>query len=555
MQTDFFIFQDPSDSFLRNFKGENKASGKILEPLEGQVARNQEEMGFLTTLIGVAHDQGLPESGGLIMPDSITEEVVSEKNQLMSLEKLFEDKVPETKPGGEPWDYNIKANVRLIQNSGGSTMSSEQKGSGVEKGDMKNNDVIKVSYLSDPGEEEGDPQTNDVIKVSCLSGLAEEDGLKLRSTIQPSNHTTQKTEGDLWIGGSKANVRLIQDSGRSTMSLEQKGSGVEKGDMKTNDVIKVSSLSNLAEEHGLKLEKTTLSFDHTMEKAPAHPETEESEKRLLLKLRMTSQNVAGETDKAIIHPDQNRLSGDVNWREPPRNLNINSQGDDRINTHPSKDQPLEGALLKLKPGLQDIETMVKRMDVLLRDKAGNEAAGIDSASRGNTLSFPNSQFQERISETMVAAKETEFLQKPLQTIVLKQLVERAATDLNSGRTAIKINLKPEYLGYLRMKISTENHHVMVKIMTEIPLVKEIIENNINQLRAGLAGHGLEMDDLDVFVAHDSDKHEGRDRHTEFTSMESEARGEGEKSVLSREEDHVILAAEEISEENIIDFFA
>ncbi|UCF85778.1 MAG: hypothetical protein JSV50_09150, partial [Desulfobacteraceae bacterium] len=178
MQTDFIIFQDPSDSFLRNCKGEKKKSGQMLGPLEGPIIWNQEEMEFLSTLIGVAHDHGLPKPGGLTMSDSITGEAVSEKNQMMSLEKLFEDKVRETKPGGHPWNDDIKANIRLIQNSGGSKMGSEQKESGVEKGDMNANDVIKVSYLSD---------------------LGEEDGLKLKSAIQSSNHTTKKAGGDSWI--------------------------------------------------------------------------------------------------------------------------------------------------------------------------------------------------------------------------------------------------------------------------------------------------------------------------------------------------------------------
>ena len=607
MQSDFFIFQDQSDPFVINFKGEKKTSGQMLGPLEDQVAPNQEEMGFLTTLVGVAHDQGFPKPEDLTMSDSITGEVVSGKNQMMSLEKVFEDKVPETKPGGHPWNENIKANIRLIQNSGGSTMGSEQKGSGVEKGDMKANDVIKISYLSDLGKEDGlqlksaiqssnhttqkawgdswiegskanakvisksrdvpmgpeqkgsgiekgDMKANDVIKISYLSDLGKEDGLQLKSAIQSSNHTTQKAWGDSWIEGSKANAKVISKSRDVPMGPEQKGSGIEKGDMKANEVIKASSLSNLAEEHGLKLKNANLSFDHTTEKMSVHPETDENEKKLLMKLRMALQKVSEETDKPIIHPDRNRPPDGVSRKESPHNLNTNFQGDDRINKHPSKDQPLEGAFSKSRPGLQDIEAMIKKMDVLPRGRAGNEAAGIDSAIRENTLSVQNSQTQERIPETMSAAKEMEFFQKPLQTTVLKQLVERAAMDLNNGRTAIKINLKPEYLGYLRMEISTDNHQVMVKIMTEIPLVKGIIENNINQLKTALGEHGLEMDDLDVFVAHDSDKQGGRDRHTEFTNMESGAGGKRIEGVLPGEE-LITSASENILGENIIDFFA
>ena len=475
----------------------------MLRPMEGPDTFNQEEMAFLTTLIGVTHEQGLPQPGGLRLPDSITGGSISEKNQLMSLEKLFEDKVPKPKFSGEPWDNNIKANARLVLESRDVPMGSEQKGSGIEKGEMKANEFIRASSLSNP---------------------AGQDGLDLKSAIKSPDITAQKAGGDPWIEDGKANAKLVLESRDVPMGSEQKGSGIEKGEMKANEVIRASSLSNPAGEPVLKLENTTLSLDHTIEKTPTHPETVKSERGPLLKLRMAYKKTTGEIDKAIIYSDQNRSTDNVNRKEPPHNLNNNFQGDGEITKHPLKTQPLEGVHLKSEPGLQDIESMVKRMDVL------------------------------KIPDAMPAAKEVEFFQKPLQTTILKQLVDRAAMDLNSGRTAIKINLKPEYLGYLRMEISTENHQVMVKIMTEIPLVKEIIENNINQLKAALAGHGLEMDDLDVFVAHDSDKHEGRNGDTEFTSMENGPAEEKIDDILSDEE-HVTQIAVGMSEENLIDFFA
>ena len=70
----------------------------------------------------------------------------------------------------------------------------------------------------------------------------------------------------------------------------------------------------------------------------------------------------------------------------------------------------------------------------------------------------------------------------------------------------------------------------------------------------MAGHGLEMDDLDVFVAHDSDKHEGKNGGTEFTSMGNEPAEEKIDDILP-EEEHGIQMAAEMSEESLIDFFA
>ena len=117
---------------------------------------------------------------------------------------------------------------------------------------------------------------------------------------------------------------------------------------------------------------------------------------------------------------------------------------------------------------------------------------------------------------------------------------------------IRINLKPESLGHLRLQITTENHRVMLKIMTEVPFVKEIIENNINQLKASLHVHGLQIDDFDVFVAHDSDQHGGRYENAKFSSMGNGPLKEDMDDILP-EEEHV--THEVISGENLVDYFA
>jgi flagellar hook-length control protein FliK len=95
---------------------------------------------------------------------------------------------------------------------------------------------------------------------------------------------------------------------------------------------------------------------------------------------------------------------------------------------------------------------------------------------------------------------------------------------------------------------------MLKIMTEVPFVKEIIENNINQLKTALHVHGLQIDDFDVFVSHDSDQHGGKYEDAKFSSIENGPLKEDMGDILSEEEQVTQLAAE-VSGENLIDFFA
>ncbi|HHP7234070.1 MAG TPA: flagellar hook-length control protein FliK [Desulfobacterales bacterium] len=85
---------------------------------------------------------------------------------------------------------------------------------------------------------------------------------------------------------------------------------------------------------------------------------------------------------------------------------------------------------------------------------------------------------------------------------LTQLVDKAVFRLKNGQSEARIHLKPETLGHVRMQISTENHQITLKILTEFPVVKEMIENNIGQLRSDLQAHGLEIGRLEISVAGD-----------------------------------------------------
>jgi hypothetical protein len=56
-----------------------------------------------------------------------------------------------------------------------------------------------------------------------------------------------------------------------------------------------------------------------------------------------------------------------------------------------------------------------------------------------------------------------------------------------------------------MQVITENHQVTVKILTEFGFVKDMVENNIHQLKADLQQQGLNVDKLEVAVSSDADE--------------------------------------------------
>jgi Flagellar hook-length control protein len=80
-----------------------------------------------------------------------------------------------------------------------------------------------------------------------------------------------------------------------------------------------------------------------------------------------------------------------------------------------------------------------------------------------------------------------------------QIVEKAKVSMNNGTGEMEVNLKPDHLGKLHLKVSVENQLVTAKFVAESQQVKEIIETNLNQLRRNLQDTGIQVDQLMVSV--------------------------------------------------------
>ena len=107
-----------------------------------------------------------------------------------------------------------------------------------------------------------------------------------------------------------------------------------------------------------------------------------------------------------------------------------------------------------------------------------------------------------IERTVSQFKGMETIHQTFREEGFRQLVEKAAMNLRDGRQEFKIELKPDLLGQVKLHVSTEHHQVTIRILTELPVAKEMLENNIHQLRVELQGHGVEIDKLEVVLSQD-----------------------------------------------------
>ena len=135
---------------------------------------------------------------------------------------------------------------------------------------------------------------------------------------------------------------------------------------------------------------------------------------------------------------------------------------------------------------------------------------------------------------------------------MPQIVEKAVLTLRSGQKEMSIHLKPEFLGRLKVKISISHQQVMVKILTDTPLIKQVIESNIYQLKDALSSHGLQVNLVDVSVAQDSGQSGWENGNAHY--LKAEGTSLKPKQSISEEQEKSLQAIRS-REASLIDYFA
>ena len=130
----------------------------------------------------------------------------------------------------------------------------------------------------------------------------------------------------------------------------------------------------------------------------------------------------------------------------------------------------------------------------------------------------------RAADSEHLSAEAEKFQKVLR---LNQIVDKAALHFKNGASEVRIELKPEFLGRVRMQIAAGNRQVVVKIMAELPAVREILESQLAQLKTELQNQGVTVDKLEVSVFSDSDE---KSRQWQQADSSKSAAGRNQKGM-------------------------
>lgn len=97
---------------------------------------------------------------------------------------------------------------------------------------------------------------------------------------------------------------------------------------------------------------------------------------------------------------------------------------------------------------------------------------------------------------------------------VNDMVEKAVWSVRNGQSEVRIALKPDHLGHVRMLIATEQQHVNIRILTDAPIARDILESHISQLKTDLEQRGLRVEQMDVLYSGDDNQTGGHQQARE-----------------------------------------
>ena len=130
-------------------------------------------------------------------------------------------------------------------------------------------------------------------------------------------------------------------------------------------------------------------------------------------------------------------------------------------------------------------------------------------SQTETLPTTVSGLEKAIHTTVRTGLEsqTNASQSPASTVdpedLIEQIVKKVEMLSKASNSEIKIQLKPEFMGKMIIKIAVEDGLVTAKFITESQHVKQLLEANLGSLRQNLESQGLKVDRTEVNVQLDN----------------------------------------------------
>lgn len=189
-----------------------------------------------------------------------------------------------------------------------------------------------------------------------------------------------------------------------------------------------------------------------------------------------------------------------------------NKGDKALQTTEVAEIPIENGENEstVIPKTQQNEDTDSQKDDSQNDNPIGKAAGqtsetlIDGAHEDNAAQF-NNMLTAQVNKGNAAAEAGNVRKEvPVtKTEVINQVIEKAKVVITGDKSEMVMDLKPDSLGKLSLKVVTERGMVVAQFVAESQQVKQILESNMQLLKDTLEKQGLAVQEFSVSVGQDS----------------------------------------------------
>lgn len=124
--------------------------------------------------------------------------------------------------------------------------------------------------------------------------------------------------------------------------------------------------------------------------------------------------------------------------------------------------------------------------------------------------------------------------KMIDETVMQQINDKLHSAVRSGVTEVRLQLRPESLGEVHMRIRLEGDVVVARIQVESQQVKQIVEGNLQNLKDSLASQNLQAGSFEVNVGGQFNHDTQAQWNEQFHHNETSEKEQTESQSVSRE---------------------
>lgn len=145
------------------------------------------------------------------------------------------------------------------------------------------------------------------------------------------------------------------------------------------------------------------------------------------------------------------------------------------------------------------------------DSQGSEQSQQDTTSNGSqgqpqtvtVVQAAPATFASTMDVVQATASEAPARPAGLEGSILDQVVQNATLALRNGEQEFRIQLKPDFLGAMEVRVSMDSGTVSVRMSVESAATRQLIDNNIGQLRQAFGTDQVRVEHVPSFASSDT----------------------------------------------------